>query len=69
MTTQHDLVAFRRKFELTTRSAPELIGCSREAWRRWENGTSHIPLYIGLALAALNKQLKPYTRRQTHNDA
>jgi hypothetical protein len=35
-------------------------GCSRSAWSGWENGSTRVPKYIGLTMAALTHGMAPY---------
>jgi len=44
----------------SARYACQALGCSREAWAGWEDGTHRVPAYIGLAMAALGLDMRPY---------
>jgi transcriptional regulator with XRE-family HTH domain len=55
------LELWRERLGYSQREACEVLGCSRDAWRRWETGKQKpIPRYIGLAMAALALGMKPY---------
>lgn len=58
-TTGHALKQWRERMGYSQRDACEALGCSRGAWSGWEQGTQNVPLYIGLATAALALGLKP----------
>lgn len=51
-TARNPLQAWRKRHELSTRTAPLAIGCSRQAWINWESGVSETPGYIRLAMLA-----------------
>lgn len=58
-TTGPALEAWRERMGYSQRDACEALGCSRGAWSGWENGRHGVPIYIGLATAALALGLKP----------
>ena len=47
------LTAWRERLGLSARGAAEALGCSRDAWRRWEAHPETAPLYITLAMQAI----------------
>lgn len=51
--TAASLTSWRERLCLSRSEAARRLGCSREALRTWENGTSEVPLYIALAAAAI----------------
>jgi hypothetical protein len=51
----------RHNFSIT--EATRRIGCSRNAWQRWERGEHHPPLYILLACIAIEREIEG-----EHND-
>lgn len=61
--TGADLAKWRARMNYTTRTAPEALGCSRQAYMNWENGTHDVPRYIALAAAALALGIDPYARK------
>jgi DNA-binding XRE family transcriptional regulator len=62
--TPSDLIEWRRRLRLTQQQAADRIGCSRRSIQNWEKEGATIPLYIGLACAALARKtpLKPWTK-------
>lgn len=54
------LLAWRERMGYSQRDAAEALGCSRNAWNKWESGSSNAPRYIGLACAALALGMEPY---------
>jgi transcriptional regulator with XRE-family HTH domain len=54
------LIQWREAMGYTQQDAAEALGCSRQALRNWEDGTSKCPRYIGLAMAALALGMHPY---------
>lgn len=54
------LKVWRDRMGYSHRDACAALGCSRGAWGGWERGTAPVPLYIGLAMAALATGMKPY---------
>ena len=54
------LTAWRERLGYSKREAAETLGCSRDAWRGWEDGKQEIPRYIGLAMAAIALGMTPY---------
>jgi DNA-binding XRE family transcriptional regulator len=54
------LIAWREAMGYTQQDAADALGCSRQALRNWEDGTSKCPRYIGLAMAALAMGMSPY---------
>jgi transcriptional regulator with XRE-family HTH domain len=54
------LTAWRDRMGYSQRDACTALGCSRGAWSTWENGTHHVPRYIGLACAALALGMTTY---------
>ena len=53
------LKAWRERQQIDKARAATRLGCSRNAYSRWEGGLSVIPLYIMLACAALERGLPP----------
>jgi len=47
------LTAWRNRLGLSQRGAAEALGCSRDAWRRWEANPDDAPRYIILAMQAI----------------
>jgi transcriptional regulator with XRE-family HTH domain len=62
--TAQVLISWRERMGYSVRDSCNALGCSRNAWARWENG-GKIPRYIGLACAALALGMKPYGAQQT----
>jgi predicted transcriptional regulator len=58
--TGQTLTEWRERMGYSKTDASDALGCSRTAWRGWEEGTQDIPRYIGLACAALALGMKPY---------
>jgi DNA-binding XRE family transcriptional regulator len=58
--TPDQVIAWRERLHYSQRDAAHALGCSRDAWARWEKGTKQVPLYIALAMAALAMGLRPY---------
>ena len=52
------LTAWRDRLGLSQRGAAEALGCSRDAWRRWEADPETAPLYITLAMQAIEANRK-----------
>jgi DNA-binding XRE family transcriptional regulator len=60
-TSAATLIKWRKRMgDLSQRNAARALGCSPTAFWNWENGTSEVPPYIGLAMAALSEGLPPY---------
>lgn len=57
--TCDSLANWRRERGMSQTALAEAIGCSRRAIVNWETGITAIPRYIALALAAVEKKLKP----------
>ena len=53
------LKAWRTRQQIDKARAASRLGCSRNAYSRWEAGLSVIPNYIMLACAALERGLPP----------
>lgn len=53
--TPEDLIAWRKRMNLTQEAAAEKLGCGRRSLQQWEDPErpQPIPKYIGLACAAL----------------
>ncbi len=49
------LTIWRERLGLSARGAAEALGCSRDAWRRWEAHPETAPLYITLAMQAIEQ--------------
>lgn len=60
----HALQAWRERMGFTQRDASKTLGCSADAWNRWETGKAKPPRYIGLACAALALGMKAYGETQ-----
>lgn len=58
--TPDQVTVWREDLLYSQRDAAHALGCSRDAWARWEKGTRPVPLYIALAMAALAVGLRPY---------
>jgi transcriptional regulator with XRE-family HTH domain len=54
------LKAWRDRMGFSQREACEALGCSRGAWRKWEDNDAEAPRYVGLACAALALGIKAY---------
>lgn len=52
------LTAWRERLDLSARGAADELGCSRDAWRRWEADPETAPLYIILAMQAVEANRK-----------
>jgi DNA-binding XRE family transcriptional regulator len=48
------LVRWRKRHKLSQRAAAIAIGASRAAWVAWERGERRTPLYIRLAMKAID---------------
>ena len=57
--TANSLSEWRKTRGLTQQALADAIGCSRRAVVNWEGGAHAIPAYIALALAAIERKLKP----------
>ena len=60
MTTATDLTAFMAAHKLNARRLADALGYSKSAIYDMLNASRPIPIFIGLALAALDQGLKPY---------
>jgi hypothetical protein len=60
--TPEDYRDAKARLGLSNRQMATKLGLSRNAANAYANGTSRIPLYIGLACAALLVGLPPHTR-------
>ena len=52
------LTAWRNRLGLSQRAAADELGCSRDAWRRWEANPDAAPRYIILAMQAIEANRK-----------
>lgn len=59
-TTAESLKIWRDRMGYSKVEAATELGCSRNAWARWEAGTMPVPRYIGLACAALAMGMPAY---------
>lgn len=53
-----DLIAWRKRLNLTQAAAAAQLGCGRRSLQQWEKG-AEIPRYIALACAAIAQGLPP----------
>lgn len=58
--TRDDLRAFRASLGLSQVRLAEALGVSRRNVEDWESEISAPPVYLALALAALNANLEPW---------
>jgi len=53
------IARWRERLNLNQKEACNRIGCSRPALRSWERGDTTPPLYVLLACAAVEEEVKP----------
>lgn len=57
-----DFIAWREHLGISRAEACRLIGIHPNSVTNYEQGRTAIPLYIGLACAAVARKLKPWTK-------
>ncbi len=61
--TKEELAALRERLELTQQQLAEKLGVDRVTIARWETGTRAIPVFLGLALQTVERNLGRKVRR------
>lgn len=61
--TKEELAALRERLELTQQQLADKLGVDRVTIARWETGTRAIPVFLGLALQTVERNLGRKVRR------
>lgn len=57
-----DFIEWRRAYELTQDAAAYVLGYQTRQIKRWEAGEVRIPYAVGLACAAVAKNMRPWRK-------